>query len=49
MTRSELILASLAASVGAAFRDKHKTFLMDYVNVIEEKSQLGMKFLQRTQ
>jgi hypothetical protein len=41
---SELILASLAASVGATFRDKHKTFLMDYVNVIEEKKQLGMKF-----
>ncbi len=40
---SELVLAGLAASIGATFKDKHKTFLMDYVNAIEEKKQLGMK------
>jgi hypothetical protein len=40
---SELILAGLAASIGATFKDRHKTFLMDYVNAIEERKQLGIK------
>src|SRR5580704_9177178 len=40
---SELVLAALATSMGATFKDKHKTFLMDYVNSIEEKKHLGIK------
>ena len=40
---SELVLAGLAASIGATPKDKHKTFLMDYVNAIEENKQLGIK------
>lgn len=40
---SELVLSGLAASIGAAFKEKNKTFLMDYANAIEEKKQLGMK------
>jgi hypothetical protein len=40
---SELVLAALASSIGAAFKDKQKTFLMDYVNAIEEKKHLGIK------
>jgi len=40
---SELVLAGLAASIGTTFNDRHKTFLMDYVNAIEEKKKLGIK------
>ena len=40
---SELILSALAASAGATFKDKHKTFLMDYVKALEEKKHLGIK------
>jgi hypothetical protein len=40
---SELVLAGLAASIGLTFKYKHKTFLMDYVNAIEEKKHVGMK------
>ena len=40
---SELILSALAASTGATFKDKHKTFMMDYVNALEEKKHIGIK------
>jgi hypothetical protein len=40
---SELVLAGLAASIGATPKDRHKAFLMDYVNAIEQKKQLGIK------
>jgi hypothetical protein len=40
---SELVLAGLAASIGLTFKDKRKTFLMDYVDAIEEKKHLGIK------
>jgi hypothetical protein len=40
---SELVLSALAASIGATFKDKHKTFLMDYVNAVEERKNIGMK------
>ncbi len=43
---SELVLAGLAASIGATFKDRHKTFLMDYVNAIEEKAAWNKAFLQ---
>ena len=45
---SELVLAGLAASIGATPKDKHN-LPDDYVNAIEENKQLGIKLLlQRT-
>jgi hypothetical protein len=40
---SELILAALAAHLKASFKDKKKTYLMDYVDAIELKTQISIK------
>ena len=40
---SELVMAALAGSIGATFKDKQRTFLTNYVDAVEERTPVRIR------